>query len=49
MREARAAELKAEIVNSKKLAGYFKENAGVICWRFRLDTCRRGLVVAGGG
>lgn len=28
MREARAAELKAEIINSQKLAGYFKENAG---------------------
>ncbi|CAM9475589.1 unnamed protein product [Scytosiphon promiscuus] len=28
VREARAAELKAEIVNSQKLAGYFKENAG---------------------
>lgn len=31
VREARAAELKAEIVNSQKLAGYFKENAGVYC------------------
>ncbi|CAM9440448.1 unnamed protein product [Ascophyllum nodosum] len=28
VREARAAELKAEIVNSRKLDGYFKENSG---------------------
>lgn len=35
VREARAAELKAEIVNSQKLAGYFKENAGVVVLVFR--------------
>lgn len=45
VREARAAELKAEIVNSQKLAGYFKENAGMIRRRFNkelLDSVEGG-------
>lgn len=49
MREARAAELKAEIINSQKLAGYFKDNAGGCLGSSREPQCAsaEGMVFLG--